>query len=86
MKGSTGGIQHGGNHYLDMGIQPIDYAEENGLTPTEFSIIKYVSRHRRKGKLDDLKKALHFMQMLARQHYDCEVAVSYMSSAEEGDK
>lgn len=77
MNDSTGGIQHGGDHYKAMGIQPIDYAEENKLTATEFSVVKYVSRHRHKAGMEDLKKAFHFLQMLARRYYNFDVDVQF---------
>src|SRR5690606_14955013 len=79
MKDSTGGIQQGGDHYKAFPIQPIDYAEENKLTATEFSIVKYVSRHRFKNGLEDLKKALHFMQMLIFRYYGEAVSITYAS-------
>jgi hypothetical protein len=43
----TGGEQHGGKHYKDMGIQPIEYAEANRkvLGPAAYSVVKYVTRH-----------------------------------------
>jgi hypothetical protein len=83
MHDSTGGIQHGGDHYKGMPIQPIDYAEENKLTATEFSVVKYVSRHRFKGGMDDLTKAFDFLQMLARRYYGTDVHVTYHNPAKD---
>jgi hypothetical protein len=83
MNDSTGGIQHGGDHYKSMGIQPIDYAEENKLTATEFSVVKYVTRHRHKAGMVDLKKAFHFLQMLAKRYYGTDVHVTYLNPAED---
>ncbi len=74
---STGGSQEGGSHYKGFPIQPIDYAEENKLTATEFSIVKYVTRHRTKNGLEDLKKAMHFLQMLFFRFYGIRVYVEY---------
>ena len=56
--------QVGGRHYADMAIQPFEYIHANGLGFAEGSVIKYVSRWRRKGGIEDLKKAKHFIDML----------------------
>jgi hypothetical protein len=55
--------QHGGTHYVNMGMQPIYFAMVNGWDAGAFSILKYVSRHRTKNGLEDLKKARHFMDL-----------------------
>lgn len=49
-------------HYADKAIEVIDYIRDT-LTPEEFTgyclgnVIKYVSRFRRKGGVEDLRKA-----------------------------
>lgn len=55
--------QVGGNHY-DMPIQPIEYILKNNLGFAEGNIIKYVSRYKSKGGVEDLKKARHYLDML----------------------
>lgn len=55
--------QVGGSHYKDMPIQPIEYAYANGLDPYQMTILKYVVRHPHKGGIEDLKKALHTLEM-----------------------
>lgn len=55
--------QVAGDHYLGMGIQPIAFAMENRWDACAFSALKYISRHRRKGGVEDLKKARHFIEM-----------------------
>jgi hypothetical protein len=57
-------FQIGGNHYKDMVIQPIEYILKNKIGFAEGCIIKYVSRHRSKGGVEDLKKARHFLDLL----------------------
>ena len=57
-------VQVGGNHYKDLPIQPIEYIHANGIPFAEGCIIKYVTRWRSKGGLDDLRKAQHFLHML----------------------
>jgi hypothetical protein len=57
-------IQVGGNHYKDKSIQPWDYIVQNNIPYLEGNIIKYVSRWRDKGGLDDLRKAQHYLTKL----------------------
>lgn len=57
-------IQHGGTHYKDKAIEPWDYAVANNLDFLEGSIVKYVTRHRDKNGLEDLKKARHYIDKL----------------------
>ncbi len=47
-----------------MAIQPIEYILKNGIHFTEGAIIKYVSRWRKKGGVEDLKKARHMLDLL----------------------
>lgn len=56
--------QEGGNHYKDMAIQPVEYIHRNGLGFCEGNVVKYVSRWRAKGGIEDLKKARHFLDLL----------------------
>jgi transposase len=56
--------QFGGDHYKVLTIQPWDYIIQNNLGFLEGNVIKYVSRWRRKGGVEDLKKARHFLDML----------------------
>lgn len=77
-------FQHGGFHYVEKSVQPIQYAMENDLDSCEFSVIKYVSRHRSEtGKgLKDLKKAIHFLQMLIEFHYNIVADVNFREPKE----
>jgi hypothetical protein len=56
--------QVGGQHYAKHAIQPWDYVAANNLGYFEGSIIKYVTRWKDKGGLEDLKKARHFLDKL----------------------
>jgi hypothetical protein len=56
--------QIGGSHYRDMVIQPVEYILANGIGFVEGSIIKYVSRYKAKGGVEDLRKARHFLDLL----------------------
>lgn len=56
--------QEGGQHYKGMAIQPVQYIMANGIGFVEGNVIKYVSRWRDKGGVEDLKKARHFLDIL----------------------
>jgi chromatin remodeling complex protein RSC6 len=62
-------VQEGGGHYKSMKIQPVEYITANNLSFTEGSIIKYVSRHKSKNGVEDLKKARHFIDLLIELEY-----------------
>ena len=57
-------VQVGGGHYKDLVIQPVEYIHKNHIGFIEGSVIKYVTRWRAKGGLEDLKKARHFIDLL----------------------
>ena len=56
--------QVAGNHYLAKAIQPWDYIAVNKLGYFEGNIVKYVSRWRDKGGIEDLRKARHYLDKL----------------------
>lgn len=56
--------QVAGNHYKDMVIQPIEYIHKNGIGFCEGAAIKYLSRWKSKGGVEDLKKAIHMIELL----------------------
>jgi hypothetical protein len=56
--------QVGGDHYSSMEFQPIDYILGNQLGFAEGAVIKYVSRWRKKGGVQDLDKAAEFIRFL----------------------
>ena len=56
--------QVGGSHYSSNTIQPWDYIIANGLGYLEGNIIKYTTRWRRKGGIDDLRKVIHYAEKL----------------------
>ena len=57
-------IQVGGDHYKAKSIQPWDFIAANQLGYFEGNIVKYVSRWRDKGGINDLKKARHYLDKL----------------------
>jgi hypothetical protein len=56
--------QVGGSHYTKLAIQPYEYTLSNNLGGLEHTIIKYVTRWKDKGGLEDLKKAKHTLEFL----------------------
>lgn len=51
------------SHY-DMKIQPVDFILENDLGFCESNAIKYLCRWRKKNGVEDLKKAVHYIEIL----------------------
>ena len=56
--------QVGGAHYAVKAIQPWDYIVANNLGYLEGNVVKYVSRWKDKGGVEDLKKARHYLDKL----------------------
>ena len=62
--------QIGGSHYQKYKIQPSKFVIENELLYPEGCAIKYIIRHRDKGKKQDLLKAIHFIEMIIERDYN----------------
>ena len=61
----------GGNHYKDCKIQPVEFIVGNDLTFLEGNIIKYITRHRRKGEgRKDIEKVIHYAEMILEMEYN----------------
>ena len=43
-------VQVGGDHYKDCAIQPTVYSHYNNLNTCEANIVKYITRHNKKGE------------------------------------
>lgn len=56
--------QVGGDHYRNKAIQPFEYSIANGLGAAEHTVVKYVTRWRDKGGIEDLRKARHTLDIL----------------------
>ena len=61
--------QVGGNHYRNFVIQPAHFINENKLLFAEGNAIKYICRHAIKGKEEDVKKAIHYLEMILERDY-----------------
>ena len=61
--------QVGGKHYSSLKIQPAEFINENRLLFAEGNAIKYICRHSAKGKEEDIKKAIHYLEMIIERDY-----------------
>lgn len=60
--------QEGGNHYKTA-IQPVDYIHANSLDFFEGNVVKYVTRHKKKNGAEDIRKAIHYLEMILQFQY-----------------
>ena len=67
--GSALDKQEGGDHYKCFTIQPVEFITKNNLGFCEGNVIKYVCRHKMKNGLEDLRKAKHYLELLAELVY-----------------
>lgn len=61
--------QVGGTHYKNFTIQPVEFCMKNNLNFCQSSVIKYVCRYRNKNGVQDIDKAIHFLQLLKELEY-----------------
>ena len=61
--------QEGGSHYKDMLIQPVEFIVKNNLPFLEGNVIKYTCRHKSKNGVEDLKKAIHYLELMMELYY-----------------
>lgn len=61
--------QIAGTHYKAMAIQPIEYITKNNISYMPANIIKYASRYESKGGADDVRKIIHYAQMILEIQY-----------------
>jgi hypothetical protein len=62
-------IQEGGGHYVSMAIQPVEYIHANSIPFIEGCIIKYATRHKTKNGAEDIRKIIHFANLLLELEY-----------------
>ena len=58
-----------GNHYAAMKIQPVEFITANELGFLEGNVVKYICRHHAKNGAEDIKKAIHYCEMLLATKY-----------------
>ena len=72
VSGDTGNAwdkQVGGGHYKPYAIQPAQFALANGLDYAQSNAIKYIVRHKDKNGVQDLDKAVHYIELLKQYYY-----------------
>ncbi|QDP53347.1 MAG: hypothetical protein Unbinned6805contig1000_9 [Prokaryotic dsDNA virus sp.] len=57
-------MQVGGDHYKKMKIQPIEFALANSFNAGQTLALRYISRYKYKNGVEDLKKAIHSIELL----------------------
>jgi len=72
--------QVGGDHYKKMKIQPSEFINKNEMQFAEGNAIKYICRHGSKGRLQDLEKAKHYIDMIIERDYADEAKNSSVDS------
>ncbi len=56
--------------YYDIKIQPVDYIVSNSIPFCEGNVIKYVTRHEKKNGAEDIRKAIHYLQIILESKYN----------------
>jgi len=52
-----------------MEIQPAEFINKNKLLFAEGNAIKYICRHSHKGGVEDIDKAIHYLEMIKERDY-----------------
>jgi len=61
--------QIGGSHYKDCVIQPVDYIVKNNLDFLEGNVVKYITRHKTKNGIEDIRKVIHYAELILEKKY-----------------
>ncbi|AUR82757.1 protein of unknown function DUF3310 [Vibrio phage 1.271.B._10N.286.54.B4] len=61
--------QIGGDYYKSLKIQPHEYIEANSLPFLEGNVVKYVTRHASKNGVQDIDKAIHYLELIKQMRY-----------------
>jgi len=62
--------QVSGTHYKDFKIQPIEFIHANDLSFIQGNIIKYICRYKNKTGIEDLRKVIHYTELLMELEYE----------------
>lgn len=60
--------QVGGEHYRSFTIQPVEFITKNQLGFLEGCVIKRMCRYKAKNGVEDLKKAIHEIELLIQMY------------------
>lgn len=61
--------QVGGDHYKSFAIQPIEFIHANNLDFLQGNIVKYACRHKNKNGADDVRKIIHYANLILQLQY-----------------
>lgn len=61
--------QEGGDHYKKLKIQPLEFITANNLDFMQGNVVKYITRHNDKNGAADVRKALHYCQLILELQY-----------------
>ena len=67
--GKASDKQIGGSHYKDCVIQPVDYIVKNKLDFLEGNVVKYITRHKTKNGIEDIRKVIHYAELILEKKY-----------------
>jgi hypothetical protein len=62
-------VQEGGDHYKNMAIQPVVFIAANKIQFLDGCVIKRVCRHRSKNGAEDIRKAIHELNLILELEY-----------------
>lgn len=62
--------QVAGDHYRKLKIQPVEYIIANDIGFLAGNIIKYASRYKAKGGAEDIKKIMHYCELILEFEYE----------------
>ncbi len=61
--------QVGGDWYKSLAIQPVVFCRANKMGGLESSVVRYITRHKAKNGSDDIKKAIHCLELILELDY-----------------
>lgn len=61
--------QEGGSHYKKLAIEPVEFIYANDIPFMEGNCIKYLCRHKNKNGAEDIKKVIHYCQLILELEY-----------------
>lgn len=64
--------QVSGSHYKDLAIQPVEFIHKNKIDYLSGNVIKYITRHKNKNGAEDVRKAIHYCQLILLMEYNDE--------------
>ena len=67
--------QVAGNHYSAK-IQHVEFVTANDIPYMEAQVMRYICRHDKKNGMEDIEKAMHYCQLIAKLRYGVDVEVN----------